>query len=176
VSSAWSVLARLAYLSMVARALRHVHQRGLIHRDLTPDNLLFERRTGRPRVANFDLSRVEGQKSVMEHAQRTLSSRRSPYAAPEVLAAREPSEIDAGCDVYSLGVVAFEVLTGSLPTTSVGENGRVLAALGLSQEFAQFLARTLSRDAALRPTSAEVLDVFQREASSDSAGTAGSRS
>src|SRR5207302_11422159 len=142
------IRARLMFLSGVLRALRHVHERGLIHRDVMPDNILFERKTGRPRLANFDLSRIEGQQSVMTHAQQVLRSRRSVYAAPELLAADEPADIDAKCDVYSLGVVAVETLTGALPGRSSGDVAGATIAVGLSPEFADFLNRILNQDPA----------------------------
>jgi Protein kinase domain len=161
----WSTRARLVFLANILRALRHVHERGLIHRDLTPDNILFERRTGRPRLANFDLSRIEGQQSLVTHAQRVLQSRGSGYAAPELLAAQEPADVDSKCDVYSVGVVSIEVLTGAGPGNPSSDVAAGIASAGLSSEFADFVNGMLSRNPLLRPSSAEALEMFQREAS-----------
>ena len=102
----------------------------------------------------------------MAHAQQVLRSRRSVYAAPELLAADEPADIDAKCDVYSLGVVAVETLTGALPGRSSGDVAGATIAVGLSPEFADFLNRMLNQDPAQRPSSADALEAFQREASS----------
>jgi serine/threonine protein kinase len=135
-----------------------VHSRGLIHRDICTDNLLLERKTLRPRLANFDLSRVEGLQSVFSYAQDRLQLRKSAYAAPELLRATAPDEVDASCDVYSLGVVVFEVLTRTLPTRERPHEGRGLDRMaGITAEIATLVDRMLESRTDLRPTDTEVL-------------------
>ncbi|MCG3130231.1 MAG: Serine/threonine-protein kinase PknD [Phycisphaerae bacterium] len=106
---------RLRLFRDVCLAIHHAHQRGVIHRDLKPTNVLVDN-AGQPKVLDFGLARVAG-----EHAGagRTFTGMGNvlgtlPYMSPEQASGRS-DEIDVRCDVYSLGVVLYELLTGRLP-------------------------------------------------------------
>lgn len=93
-----------------ALALEYAHERGILHRDIKPDNLLFSR-SGAVKVSDFGLAKVMGGAATM--MTRTGQILGTPaYIAPEQALA-EP--ITPATDVYSLGVMLFELLSGDLP-------------------------------------------------------------
>lgn len=98
----------LHYITQIMRALSHAHSRGIIHRDIKPQNIMILR-DGSVRVADFGIARI------MSAAQRTLTQEAIGsvhYISPEQA---KGSHIDARADIYSAGVVLYEMLTGRLP-------------------------------------------------------------
>ncbi len=97
----------------VVEALNYAHAQGVIHRDIKPENLLIDGE-GRVRIADFGLARLtlEGDRELSitgtGHALGTPH-----YMAPEQLEA--PEAVDERCDLFAIGVLWFELLTGSLP-------------------------------------------------------------
>lgn len=95
----------------IAEGLAHAHQRGIVHRDLKPANVLLTDE-GVPLILDFNLSSdvvVHGRASLMVGG--TL-----PYMAPEHLrAVLQGGQVDFCCDIYSLGAMFFELLTGRRP-------------------------------------------------------------
>src|SRR2546426_4784603 len=103
----------------VARGLAFAHDRGLVHRDVKPQNVLLNG-DGRPMVTDFGIARsLDVQKGVTQTGT-VLGT--SNYIAPEQASGER---VDAQTDVYSLGVVLFELLTGEVPFD--GENFVVVA-------------------------------------------------
>jgi serine/threonine protein kinase/WD40 repeat protein len=97
-------------LAAVARAVHHAHQRGILHRDLKPSNILVDA-VGTPLVADFGLAkRVDADRSLTESGALVGTPR---YMAPEQAAGRK--DLTVAADVYSLGVVLYERLTGQTP-------------------------------------------------------------
>lgn len=99
----------------VCEALAYAHAQGVIHRDIKPSNILIDQ-TGRAKVADFGLARLD----QTETASGALSMSRTgqfmgtpAYAAPEQV--KDAAHVDHRADIYALGVLLYEMLTGDLP-------------------------------------------------------------
>src|SRR5258706_1194189 len=99
--------ASLRITSQVARALDAIHSQGIVHRDLKPANILF-RPDGRPVIVDFGLAKELGSKVALTMAGQLLATPR--YMSPEQCLGRA---VDARSDLYSLGAVFYEMLTGT---------------------------------------------------------------
>ncbi len=98
----------LAITRALAEALDYAHGKGVVHRDLTPENVMLLP-DGAVKVMDFGVARIEGQPGLTS-SQLFLGS--PLYAAPE---AAEPRRIDSRSDLYSLGILLFEMLEGRPP-------------------------------------------------------------
>lgn len=99
----------LHFSRQIARALRHAHERGIVHRDIKPNNIMLLR-DGTIKVADFGIAALENEAS--EQNGQAVGS--IYYIAPEQARGESP---DARSDLYSLGVVMYEMLTGERPYT-----------------------------------------------------------
>jgi serine/threonine protein kinase len=101
-------------LCEIADALAYAHLRGVIHRDIKPDNILLDGETGRAMVTDFGIARaIEAGTRLTVTG---LAVGTPTYMSPEQ--AVGDREIDGRSDIYSLGVVAYQMLTGRVPFTA----------------------------------------------------------
>jgi serine/threonine protein kinase/WD40 repeat protein len=122
---------KLELVAKACDAVHHAHQKGVIHRDLKPANILVSD-DGQPKVLDFGVARAVDADALTAHPlTRTEAGQligTLPYMSPEQVSG-EPGAVDIRSDVYSLGVILYEVLTGTLPYrlgTSIAEGARVI--------------------------------------------------
>ena len=138
----------LAIVAPVCDALQCAHDRGIVHRDIKPENLLIDR-SGTVKIADFGIARMmdeagatEGESGLTESrvAAPTLATGTPDYAAPEQLAC---AATDHRADIYSLGVVLYEMLTGERPgaDTVVAPSRHAQVGTGIDTMVLQALAK-----------------------------------
>ncbi|MCX5677435.1 MAG: protein kinase, partial [Planctomycetota bacterium] len=97
----------------ICEALQYAHEEGIVHRDIKPENILLDKK-GRVKIADFGLAKLLGRGPAdftLTQPQQVMGT--PHYMAPEQL--EHPAEVDQRADIYSLGVVFYEMLTGELP-------------------------------------------------------------
>jgi beta-lactam-binding protein with PASTA domain len=109
----------------VAQGLAYAHARGLVHRDIKPANLLFDEE-GRVRVADFGVARALAEAAYTEPAGAMVGTAR--YMSPE---SAEGKPVDGKADVYSLALVLYEALSGTVPFVTDSTIGTLAARVGM---------------------------------------------
>jgi predicted Ser/Thr protein kinase len=168
------VVAELA--KKIARGLHKAHEQGIIHRDLKPDNIMIDAE-GEPIIMDFGLARRADEESQLTAAGKLFGT--PAYMSPEQVDA-DPSKVGPSSDIYSLGVVLFQMLTGRLPfqgslTSILRQIGSdepprpssIVAEIGAGSQLEQVCLKMMAKLPADRyPGTAEVIaaldDVFPR--------------
>ena len=154
----------------IAEALDSAHQRGFVHRDLKPGNVVLTA-DGRPKILDFGLALLlSGGQAAGKLTQTGAVVGSLPYMAPEQLFGEAD---DARTDVYALGVMLFEMVTGQRPFAKERPEALMFAILNNAApplrsfrsdappELDQLLAACLSKEAAHRPAAAAVGDTLR---------------
>lgn len=103
----------LQIIPQICDALQYAHDEGVVHRDIKPENVLVDRK-GRVKIADFGLAKILGREPQDLRLTGEGQVMGTPhYMAPEQV--EHPLEVDHRADIYSLGVVFYEMLTGELP-------------------------------------------------------------
>lgn len=103
----------LALVPKICEALQYAHDEGVLHRDIKPENILLDTR-GRVKIADFGIAKLAGDEKKDDNITSSGAALGTPhYMAPEQI--EHPGEVDHRADIYSLGVVFYEMLTGELP-------------------------------------------------------------
>src|SRR5688572_18212687 len=103
----------LAIVPQICDALQYAHDEGVVHRDIKPENILLDKK-GRVKIADFGLSKLLGEERLdfsLTGTHQVMGTIR--YMAPEQM--KGTRTVDHRADIYSLGVVFYELLTGDLP-------------------------------------------------------------
>ena len=103
----------LKIIPQVCEALQYAHEEGIVHRDIKPENILLDKK-GRVKIADFGLAKLLGNTPVNY----TLTGSRQMVGTPHYMAPEQmerPLEVDHRADIFSLGVVFYEMLTSELP-------------------------------------------------------------
>ncbi len=128
----------LAIVPQICDALQYAHDQGIVHRDIKPENLLLDR-SGRVKVADFGIAKIVSAAAVYDRrtneddsqwrsqTDATLAGKiigTPQYMAPEQI--EHPSDVDHRADIYALGVVFYQMLTGELPDKDLQAPSRKL--------------------------------------------------
>jgi hypothetical protein len=132
------------FLNGIAKGLSYLHERGIVHRDLKPGNIFYD--DGYVKIGDYGLSKHI---AVSAHSGNTISVGTVHYMAPEIGSGSYTKSID----IYALGVMLYEMLTGRLPFTG-SSMGEVLMrhlseqpdVSGIPEPFARVIARALAKD------------------------------
>ncbi|MGD1018713.1 MAG: protein kinase [Verrucomicrobiia bacterium] len=103
----------LAIVPQICDALQYAHDKGIVHRDIKPENILIDK-SGVVKIADFGLAKLVG----LEAKDLTITSARDVIGTPLYMAPEQiehPQDVDHRADIYSLGVVFYQMLTGELP-------------------------------------------------------------
>ncbi len=104
----------LAMVQHLCSALEYAHAEGILHRDIKPENILIDSK-GRVKIADFGIAKLVGEDREQDF---TLTLQGSVLGSPHYMAPEQietPGDVDQRADIYSLGVVLYEMLTGGLP-------------------------------------------------------------
>jgi serine/threonine protein kinase/WD40 repeat protein len=101
------------YVRQAALGLQHAHERGLVHRDVKPSNLLLEARSRSVKLLDLGLARLSAAAGASQSTQTGVLMGTPDYMAPEQAAA--PNRVDTRTDIYSLGCTLYHLLTGRPP-------------------------------------------------------------
>lgn len=146
---------RLELFRKICDGVQHAHQRGVIHRDLKPSNVLIDG-DGNPKIIDFGIAKLleeSGRDLKLTQVEEVIGT--PQYMSPEQ-AAFQNEEIDTRSDVYALGILLFELLTGKPPFDVEGKTPLEVRALiaatdapkpsSISRATAPFSARVLAGD------------------------------
>ncbi len=143
----------MAIVPQICDALQFAHDQGIVHRDIKPENLLLDR-LGRVKVADFGIAKLIGNDDPAATATHTMEATLTDggkamgtpqYMAPEQTGS--PTEVDHRADIFALGVVFYQMLTGELPEKDLKAPSRKIS---LDVRLDEIVLRALENDPALR--------------------------
>ncbi|MFN0019936.1 MAG: serine/threonine-protein kinase [Pirellulaceae bacterium] len=135
----------LAIVPHICEALQYAHDQGIVHRDVKPENVLLDK-AGRVKIADFGLAKLlthSPQDYTLTHSMQVMGTPR--YMAPEQI--EKPTEVDHRADIYSLGVMFYEMLTGEIP---MGRFVPPSQKVQIDIRIDEIVLRTLEREPARR--------------------------
>ncbi|NQV32521.1 MAG: protein kinase, partial [Phycisphaeraceae bacterium] len=164
----------LEIIPQICEALQFAHDAGVVHRDIKPENILLDQ-NGHVKIADFGLAKIMGQ----ERTNFTLTEPNHVMGTPHYMAPEQvehPKDVDHRADIYSLGVVFYEMLTGELP---LGKFAPPSCKVQMDVRLDEVVLRTLAKEPELRYQQASqvrtevqtIVSTPQAKASSDSPKT-----
>ena len=131
----------LRIIPQICEALQFAHDEGVVHRDIKPENVLINQR-GQIKIADFGLAKILGQHPANLRLTGAKDIMGTPhYMAPEQV--EHPQDVDHRADIYSLGVVFYEILTGELPLGRFAPPSRKVE---VDVRLDQVILRTLEKE------------------------------
>lgn len=161
----------LAIVPQICDALQYAHDQGIVHRDIKPENILLDRR-GRVKVADFGLAKIVEGRDASARRLGEVDRTAGPavptslteagaimgtpkYMSPEQIEA--PGEVDHRADIYALGVVFYQMLTGELPGKPLVPPSHASGNVRIDVRLDEVVLRALERKPELRYQQAGVL-------------------
>ncbi len=140
----------LNIIPVMCEALQYAHSQGVLHRDIKPENILLDTK-GKVKIADFGIAKIlnEDSDGGMMLTQSGAKLGTAPYMAPEQI--EQPASVDHRADIYSLGVVFYEMLTGELP---LGRFAAPSERSDVNGNMDEVVFRALAKDRAMRQQSA----------------------
>jgi len=151
----------------VADALAYAHERGVVHRDIKPDNIILDGESGRPMVTDFGIARAVTESGDSRLTATGMAIGTPAYMSPEQAAGER--QIDGRSDLYSLGVVAYQMLCGEPPFAATSTPAMLVKHIserptpieqrrtGVAHDLARAVMMLLEKDPAHRFPSAAAL-------------------
>jgi predicted Ser/Thr protein kinase/tetratricopeptide (TPR) repeat protein len=152
----------LAIVPQICDALQYAHDQGIVHRDIKPENILLDRK-GRVKVADFGLAKLIAMGAESSgagpnvEASTSLTEAGKVMGTPQYMAPEQkerPTEVDHRADIYSLGVVFYQMLTGELPGKRIEPPSKKVV---LDVRLDEVVLRALEKQPELRYQQASVL-------------------
>ncbi|HET6249079.1 MAG TPA: serine/threonine-protein kinase [Tepidisphaeraceae bacterium] len=135
----------LSVVPKICDALQFAHEEGVVHRDIKPENILIDKK-GRVKIADFGLAKLLRREQLDLTLTQSGAMLGTPrYMAPEQL--DKPDSVDHRADIYSLGVVFYEMLTGEIP---MGRFQKPSEKVQIDVRLDEIVLHTLERDVARR--------------------------
>jgi HEAT repeat protein/predicted Ser/Thr protein kinase len=179
----------LAIVPAICDALQYAHDQGIVHRDIKPENILLDRR-GRTKVADFGLAKLMGNGGTVSDVDSGATTSASAatqaskvmgtpqYMAPEQI--EHPGTVDHRADIYALGVVFYQMLTGEMPGQRVeGPSTKVRIDVRLDEVVLRALEKNPDRrygQASQIKTAVETIAATEKQPGAAEPGTIGARS
>jgi len=141
----------LTLVQEMCAALKSAHEDGILHRDIKPENILLDSQ-GRLKIADFGIAKLVGPEDLQNF---TLTRQDSVLGSPQYMAPEQiesPEDVDQRADIYSLGVVLYELLTGELP---LGRFAAPSSKNDIDSRIDEIVFRTLEKERDARFQSAE---------------------
>lgn len=141
----------LTLVQEMCAALKSAHEDGILHRDIKPENILLDSQ-GRLKIADFGIAKLVGPEDLQNF---TLTRQDSVLGSPQYMAPEQiesPEDVDQRADIYSLGVVFYELLTGELP---LGRFAAPSSKNDIDSRIDEIVFRTLEKERDARFQSAE---------------------
>ena len=136
----------------ICEALQFAHDHGVLHRDIKPENILLDT-AGTPKLADFGIAKLAGEESLKTGLTATGAALgTAAYMAPEQV--EKPATVDHRADIYSLGVVLYEMLTGELP---LGRFGAPSEKSSVNRGVDEVVMRALEKERERRQQSATAM-------------------
>jgi predicted Ser/Thr protein kinase len=135
----------LAIVPQICEALQYAHDKGIVHRDIKPANILLDK-SGRVKIADFGVAKLMGQKpedGLLTGEGHVMGT--PHYMAPEQV--EHPLDVDHRADIYSLGVVFYQMLTGELP---IGRFAAPSKKVAIDVRLDEVVLRALEKEPELR--------------------------
>jgi|GEM_PF-897183 len=155
----------LAIVPQICDALQFAHDQGIVHRDIKPENILLDRR-GRVKVADFGLAKIVGTDApsfgvppsggpdrLKPELQTSLTDAGKVMGTPQYMSPEQitaPGEVDNRADIYALGVVFYQMLTGELPGKPIVPPSRTSGKVQIDVRLDEVVLRALEKNPELR--------------------------